>query len=241
MRCSPEAFGRANMSGKSATKHLLPGRSTRSLRVTRSPDHEEREEQTRGARGADRPAAAVRRAMSLPSQGTSDMHDDTIVGASAKDPLGQQRGSPRRWTRVDDSLSQVVEAPTSPQVRAQTIAHVMTTHAVSIKRAHEEQDEVKAMLARRHQERASAHDKYRQRLARGHQEGEPAARVPAISWEEPKPAKSRWAMVREQTKKTKTPAFAEVVDKSHGPWHFFLNKPITRKNHFLSLRSLLFA
>jgi hypothetical protein len=48
-------------------------------------------------------------------------------------------------------------------------------------------------------------------------------------------------MVREQTKKTKTPAFAEVVDKSHGPWHFFLNKPITRKNHFLSLRSLLFA
>jgi hypothetical protein len=41
--------------------------------------------------------------------------------------------------------------------------------AVSITMAHaaEERDEVEAMLARRHHERASVHDKYRQRLARG--------------------------------------------------------------------------
>ena len=37
--------------------------------------------------------------------------------------------------------------------------------------------------------------------------------------EEPKPAKSRWAIIRGHTKQTKTPAFAEVVDKAHGPWH----------------------
>jgi hypothetical protein len=36
--------------------------------------------------------------------------------------------------------------------------------------------------------------------------------------EEPKPAKSRWAMVRGHTKQTKTPTFAEVVDKARDPW-----------------------
>ena len=46
-----------------------------------------------------------------------------------------------------------------------------------------------------------------------HREDDDSAR------EEPKPAKSRWAIIRGHTKQTKTPAFAEVVDKAHGPWH----------------------
>jgi hypothetical protein len=46
----------------------------------------------------------------------------------------------------------------------------MTAHAVSITMAHEEQDEVEAMLVQRHQERASAQDQNRQRLAESERE-----------------------------------------------------------------------
>jgi len=51
----------------------------------------------------------------------------------------------------------------------------MTLHAVSTTMAHNEQDEVEAMLARRHQERASAHAQHRQRLACAQEESERGA------------------------------------------------------------------
>ena len=53
-----------------------------------------------------------------------------------------------------------------------------------------------------------------------HREDDDSAReeaLPALP-AQTSPAKSRWAMVRGHTKQTKTPAFAEVVDKAHGPW-----------------------
>jgi hypothetical protein len=190
------------MSGAWPTDNLLPHRSTRSLRVVPSPDREEREEQTPGARGAERHAQIVRRAiLSLPSQGARDMNDDTIFGATAKN----QR-----------SLTM-----------AQGQEPALSDHGLS--------DRQEPALSDRQEPAFSDHGQRALVL------GKPAARVRDISWEEPKPAKSRWAMVREHTKKTKAPAFADVVCKSHGPWHSFFNMPITRKNHFLSLRSLLFA